>query len=182
MSLLAESLVEEWLNRAGYFTIRGVRYGVHEIDLLAVRRAANGIEARHVEVQISTNPVSYITPLTHQRAKDLGKARSSAWPRPPEILQESVVAWVEKKYFSPDKQRARERAWPELSWSLEFVHGKAKYPAELEAIRAAGINTVPFLAILKSLCHDPAVAHKGGAGSDIADILAYYVKNDEVSA
>ncbi|SEQ13882.1 hypothetical protein [Nitrosomonas ureae] len=64
MSLLSESLVEEWLNRAGYFTIRGVRYGVSEIDLLAVRYTAQGIEARHVEVQISTNPISYISPLT----------------------------------------------------------------------------------------------------------------------
>ena len=28
MALLAESLVEEWLNRDGYFTIRGVKHGV----------------------------------------------------------------------------------------------------------------------------------------------------------
>jgi len=36
MALLAESLVEEWLNRDGYFTIRGVKRGVGELDLLAV--------------------------------------------------------------------------------------------------------------------------------------------------
>ena len=33
MALLAEELVEEWLNRHGYFTIRGVKLGVHEMDL-----------------------------------------------------------------------------------------------------------------------------------------------------
>ena len=33
MALLAEELVEEWLNRQGYFTIRGIKFGVHEIDL-----------------------------------------------------------------------------------------------------------------------------------------------------
>jgi len=35
--LLAESLVDEWLNRQGFFTIRGVKHGVGEIDLLAIR-------------------------------------------------------------------------------------------------------------------------------------------------
>jgi len=37
MSLLAEEIVEEWLNRDGYFTIRGIKLGVHEIDLLALK-------------------------------------------------------------------------------------------------------------------------------------------------
>ena len=50
MSLLSESVVEEWLNRAGYFTIRGMRYGVSEIDLLAVRYTLQGVEGRHIEV------------------------------------------------------------------------------------------------------------------------------------
>ena len=35
MALLAEALVEEWLNRTGYFTIRGIKAGNDEIDLLA---------------------------------------------------------------------------------------------------------------------------------------------------
>jgi hypothetical protein len=46
MALLAEELVEEWLNRAGYFTIRGVKLGVHEIDLLAVRPVTGGLECQ----------------------------------------------------------------------------------------------------------------------------------------
>ena len=60
MALLAESLVEEWLNRQGFFTIRGVRAGVDELDLLAVRpsKNSNGLEARHVEVQMSVNPIA----------------------------------------------------------------------------------------------------------------------------
>jgi hypothetical protein len=36
MALLAEEIVEEWLNRNGYFTIRGIKLGVQEIDLLAL--------------------------------------------------------------------------------------------------------------------------------------------------
>jgi len=35
MALLAEEVVEEWLNRQGYFTIRGIRLGVHESRLVS---------------------------------------------------------------------------------------------------------------------------------------------------
>ena len=31
-----EEVVEEWLNRNGYFTIRGIKVGVDEIDTLAI--------------------------------------------------------------------------------------------------------------------------------------------------
>ncbi|SEG01106.1 hypothetical protein [Nitrosomonas ureae] len=179
MSLLSESLVEEWLNRAGYFTIRGVRYGVSEIDLLAVRHTAQGIDARHVEVQISTNPISYISPLTKEQSKVLGKNRTSSWTRPSNVLEESISAWLEKKFYSRSKEAAREKVWPGLKWSLEFVHGEVRHQAELEAIRAGGINTISFFTVLSSLCHDPATAYKGGAGTDIAEMLSYYVWHKE---
>lgn len=58
MALLAEEIVEEWLNRQGYFTIRGVKIGVHEMDLLAVRFNAGAIDCRQTEVQASVRPVS----------------------------------------------------------------------------------------------------------------------------
>ncbi len=64
MALLAEELVEEWLNRAGFFTIRGVKIGVHEMDLLAIRPTQDGLECRHVEVQASVNPPIYLFRLT----------------------------------------------------------------------------------------------------------------------
>jgi len=37
VALLAEEVAEEWLNRQGYFTIRGIKLGVHEIDILAFK-------------------------------------------------------------------------------------------------------------------------------------------------
>ena len=40
MALLAESLVEEWLNRSRFFAIRGIKHGLAEIDLLAIRHEA----------------------------------------------------------------------------------------------------------------------------------------------
>ena len=62
MALLAEEVVEEWLNRNGYFTIRGIKVGVDEIDILAIKPTTSGRhECRHIEVQVSINPISYIT-------------------------------------------------------------------------------------------------------------------------
>lgn len=181
MSLLAESLVEEWLNRAGFFTVRGARFGVREMDLLAVRQGPSALEGRHIEVHVSTNPISYVTPLAAERAKQLGKARTSAWIRPQEILAESVSDWIQKKFSSRAKARARDRAWPGLSWSLELVHGAVRHPEELDLIRSMGIDTIPFHSVLASLCNDEALAQKGGAGTDIAEMIAYYVKEREAS-
>jgi hypothetical protein len=176
MSLLAEALVEEWLNRAGYFTIRGARLGVGEMDLLAVRQGPLGLEARHIEAQVSTNPIAYISPLTDQQSKQFGKAKTSAWARPQQVLQVSVTAWLDKKFYSKAKVAARNKAWPGLNWSLEFVHGVVRHPEELEIIRAGGIQTHTFHSVLSSLCNDAALACKGGAGTDIAEMLAYFVK------
>jgi len=42
MPRLGEEIVEEWLNRQGHFTIRGIKLGVDEIDILAIRPLLNG--------------------------------------------------------------------------------------------------------------------------------------------
>jgi Holliday junction resolvase-like predicted endonuclease len=48
MSLLAETLVEEWLNRKGYFTIRGIKDSIDEIDVLGVKSSWHCV---HCEVR-----------------------------------------------------------------------------------------------------------------------------------
>jgi Holliday junction resolvase-like predicted endonuclease len=55
---MAEQLVEEWLNRQGFFTIRRIREGVGEIDLLGIRSVKNQVEGWHVESQVSFRPVN----------------------------------------------------------------------------------------------------------------------------
>lgn len=174
MALLAESLVEEWLNRSGFFTVRGIRAGVGELDLLAVRPGPDGLEARHIEVQMSVNPVSYIAPLTDAQTRQYGKGKTSAWRRPSEAMADAVNAWVNKKFFSETKVNARDRAWPGLRWTFHFVHGKVKHPEELDLIRAHGIIIVRFYDVLTQLCTNTESAPKSGAGSDIADMIAYY--------
>jgi hypothetical protein len=187
MALLAETLVDEWLNRAGFFTVRGLRSGVDEIDLLAVRPqfglAEYGtLEAWHVEVQVSVNPVAYISSLTDKHCVKYKKKRTSAWARPPEVLSESVAAWVEKKFLAAKKQRARNLAWRHLDWSFHFVHGKVRHPAELALIQSYGITLVPFHEVLATLCARTPEAAKGGAGTDIAEILGYYLAHRDAAA
>ena len=105
MALLAEELVEEWLNRQGYFTIRGVKVGVGEMDLLAVKPTDGAVECRHVEVQASTNAISYVAGLTKRLRETTGRAANSAKQRTREEQEECVAAWVQKKFLDPKKAR-----------------------------------------------------------------------------
>jgi len=74
--LLGEEVVEEWLNRNGYFTIRGIRVRVDEIDILAIRPLPDGKhECRHIEVQLSINSISNDPALLAAALGDIARAR-----------------------------------------------------------------------------------------------------------
>src|SRR5262249_32014830 len=105
--LLAEELVEEWLNRQGFFTIRGVKLGVHEIDLLAIRSINQGLVCRQVEVQASVRPVSYISRLPRAVQKATGRAPASAKSRDEREISQGVREWIEKKFDHREKIRIR---------------------------------------------------------------------------
>jgi Holliday junction resolvase-like predicted endonuclease len=85
-ALLAEEIVEEWLNRQGYFTIRGIKLGVHEIDLLAVKPNEGVVECRHIEVQASMRPVSFISKVPKKLQKG-GRAANSASRSETELVE-----------------------------------------------------------------------------------------------
>lgn len=104
MALLAEEIVQEWLNRQGYFTIRGIKMGVQEIDLLAVKWRADGkTECRHIEVQASMRPVSYISRAPREEQKS-GRVPNSA-KGTNEELNQGVSEWVEKSSVAPTRKR-----------------------------------------------------------------------------
>jgi hypothetical protein len=176
MALLAEQLVEEWLNRQGYFTMRGIKVGVHEIDLLAIKPTATDLEARHIEVQISFRPISYISTLSTDQQKALGlKSKNSASTRPNNIIEEGVRVWVEKKFTSRRKTEMRDRVIPKANWKFELVHANVKEDQELKFIEAQGVKLIPFKTVIRDLCK-PTEGWVGGSGTDIAEIINYYSK------
>lgn len=179
MALLAETLVDEWLNRQRFFTVRGIKHGVNEIDLLGVRPTPDGIlEAWHVEVQVSFRPISYISSIP-EKYSDFAKSKTSAKVRPEHIVKDGVDGWVSKKFLSSEKLKTRESAWSGLTWQYKVVHGVVKFPFELEHMRSHGIETIPFHQVLTQLGSGVPGGLKGGAGTDLSDIIEYFYRHAE---
>lgn len=104
LELIAEEVVEEWLNQQGFFTIRGIKIGVNEMGILAIKQVEGGVDRRHYEVKASINPVSYISFAPKMIQKAEGQAANSAKTRSFEELQTGVNEWIQKKF--PDQQKA----------------------------------------------------------------------------
>ena len=168
MALLAEEIVEEWLNRQGYFTIRGIKMGVQEIDLLAIKwQTDTKVECRHVEVQASMRPVSYISRVPKEEQKN-GRAPNSA-KRSDEELKQGVAEWVEKKFHRSDKKALMAKLW-NGEWSSELVVNVVKSEHELNLISNHGIKIHSLSDILSSLAKERFVIGSAG-GADIIDLI-----------
>lgn len=168
MALLAEELVEEWLNRQGYFTIRGVKIGVDEIDILATKFLEDGkVEYRHFEVQASMRPVSYISKVPKEIQKK-GKAANSA-ARSEEELIVGVKEWVEKKFRKPKKTKLIESLAPS-AWSSELVINNVRSEEEVKLIQSQGIKIIKLSAVLKELKENTYMV-QSAAGADFVDLV-----------
>lgn len=168
MALLAEEIVEEWLNRQGYFTIRGIKMGVQEIDLLAVKWSTDGkADCRHIEVQASMRPVSYISrvPKEEQRA---GRAANSA-KRSDEDLVTGIAEWVEKKFRRSDKKDLMSKLW-QGQWSSELVVNVVKSDHELSLIEGRGIKIHKLRDIVSSLANEKFII-ASASGADFIDLI-----------
>ncbi len=149
MSLMAEQVVEEWLNRRGFFTIRGARAGTGEIDLLAIRPSAPSMECWQYEVQGSLRPVSYICAAPAALRKT-GTAPYSAKRRQPEEMQKAVEEWINKKFHNSRKNEIRQRLY-KGEWRFGLVLGNVKFPEEEQALREARIEIVKLASIISWL-------------------------------
>ena len=168
MALLAEEIVEEWLNRQGYFTIRGIRMGVHEIDLLAVKWRSDGsAECRHLEVQASMRPVSYISRVP-KSAQNVGHKANSAKRSHEELIQ-GVHEWVETKFRRPDKTALMKSLW-NGDWSSELVLNVVKSEDEVGLIAGHGIKIIWLKDIISSLANGHFVV-TSASGSDFVDLI-----------
>jgi hypothetical protein len=173
MALLAEQLIEEWLHGQGYFTLRGLKLGVHEADLLGVRFVDGRPEGIHVEVSISTRPVGYITPLTVDDVKATGAGGVLSAKRRDDdaVLERAVAAWVHKKFAHPRKLEAMQQLAPGIPFRRVYVMGRYNYQAEVDLIASHGVEIRTLNEIVAEL---PAGRFKtSGIGADMATILAF---------
>lgn len=179
MALLAESLVEEWLNRDGYFTIRGVKHGVGEMDLLAIRpKPTGGVEGWHVEVQVSFRPIGYIAKRTAEMLEEFGGKATSAKQRTPEQVEICAREWANGKFKTKAKRKLRDALWPGVDWSFHLVHAGVREPRELEIFADEGVICHPFHTLLSDLSKRDKRSFSGSAGGDLAEIVAYYRTHD----
>ena len=169
MALLAEEIVEEWLNRQGYFTIRGIRLGVNEVDLVAVKFSeGQEVRCRHIEVQASMRPVSYISKVP-KAARKTGRAPNSA-ARSEEELVDGVAEWVDGKFFAA-KKRALMQTLCNGDWSSELVINNVKSEKEVGLISDLGITIHRLSDIVLELNDSSKFPIKSAAGSDFIDLL-----------
>jgi hypothetical protein len=168
MALLAEVIVEEWLNRQGYFTIRGIRLGVQEIDLLASKlNAAGTIEGRHIEVQASMRPVGYISRVPKQFQK-LGRSATSA-KRMDGELAEGVKEWVQAKFHKQEKVDLMKRLW-NGAWSCELVLNVVKSQQEVALIRGHDVRVLWLKDIVDELA-GRSFPVSSAAGADFIELI-----------
>ena len=169
MSILAEEIVEEWLNRQGFFTIRGIKIGVQEIDLLALRINENNIECRHIEVTASITPMSYISNVPLEIQKTTGRASNSRYHRTTEELRVGINEWIGKKFNHPRKINLRQKLYPG-NWSYELVVNKVFCPEELDLFREAGIKILRLRDILSDLKNKKTVIEKA-SGASLVELI-----------
>lgn len=160
MALLDEQLVEEWLNRNNFYTMRGVKCGIDEIDLLAIKYAEGKVEAWHVEVQVSFRPIGYLGGDTNARRRTEQEIRKGA------------EQWVEKKFTSDKKKEKRNSISSNVNWRYIFVCAELKDTRELEIIRELGVEIIPYKQVLTDL-RDNSSRQSSSAASNISEILKY---------
>ena len=167
MALIAEEVVEEWLNQKGFFTIRGIKIGVKEMDILAIRHGEGGIERRHYEVHASINPVSYVSavPKAIQRAE--GRAANSAKTRTADELESGVSEWIQKKFLDPKKATLRQQL-SAGDWSHHFVLNKARHREELAVFERSHVEIIYLKDILADL---KAGGKFTASGKDLIDLM-----------
>jgi hypothetical protein len=116
MSRIAETIPELWLNRRGFFTIRGLKplEGHGELDLVGYHPRQN--KAVHVEVSASPDPGGFLGGEVAAR------------------IPEGVARFVEDKYHGANIARVREATCPTTTqWTLMLAHGRLNREDEVLA-------------------------------------------------
>lgn len=145
----AEEIVAGCFQSMDYFVISGVRIGVKEVDLLAIKLNTGGhvAERVHVEVQVSANPVGVL------RTK-AGLGKTGHDPR------KSAREYVGKKFLDPKVLKRVKAIFSGHQYSRLFVHGKVNKPEQLDEMRKMGIKCIPIGEMVRQASKSPVASLK----------------------
>jgi hypothetical protein len=73
----------------------------------------------------------------------------------------------------------REEAWPKVEWKYVLVHVESRWPEELKQVAAHVITLVPLITFIAELHHSHSGSLRGGAGTDLAELIEYFTKHVE---
>ena len=145
--------------------MRGVKCGLSEIDLLALRQTEKGLERWHIEVQTSFRPIGYIGGNTNARKRSTVETH------------EGIKQWVDKKFKDARKSERRTEIASGSDWKFVLVHANVRHPEELEHLKAFDIKLVSYRQVLNDLMKGKSNTSSSIA-SDIVDILSFVRSND----
>lgn len=163
MAILDEEIVEQWLNQHGFFTMRGIKCGVDEIDLLALKPSQTKPEFWHVEVQVSFRPVGYIGGDTNAKKRNK------------EQIEDGVEKWVEKKFTSKKKKEKRESIVSGAEWKYVLVCANLKDETEIQIMDRLGVKVYRYSEILADVVSSKE-HQTSSIATNIVEILKYFKK------
>ena len=158
MAKAAEAFVIEYLNRQGFAIAQSLKKGTREWDVLAISTSTGSIRARHYEVQVSFDPVGFLSARNARK-----RLRND--------INRDMAAWFTKKYERPEIRKIRSHFF-NGDWEFWFVHGVIKESQELDWLRQRGVRLLTFNEILTNLCTShPKRLPFTGEGKDIVEIV-----------
>lgn len=140
------------------------------MDILAIRYTANGIECRHIEVQASVNPVSYITKVPKEIQKQTGRSASSAKSRDEGEIRQGVREWIEKKFDHVEKKKILHQLAP-TTWTRELVIHKVKHEIEIGIFAEEGIIVRKLVDVVAELKGKKEALIEGASGTHLVDLI-----------
>ncbi len=163
MASISEQVVEEWLRRQGFFTIRGARVGNQEMDILALKYQNGKVVAHHYEVHASYTAIGQF----------FGKGI-----KPKEIkekgLEGAVQDFFRKKFLAEKKRKLRNRlVGCELDWKFHYVVHKVRSKEALEIVptlRDPRVKVIRYCEVCKELNSAKKPEHTA-TGKDLANLL-----------
>ncbi len=149
-----EQFVASAFQSLGYFVIQGLKVGVREADLLAIKIVNSKFKYYHIEVQISRNPVGVLRAQSR-----FGKTSNNP--------MKAAEEYIDKKFFQKDVVKTIKNCFGTSKYERIFIHGLLREPEQLKVFNDRDIKCLDF----KSLAQEAnKSSHKTDAFLNFYDI------------